>query len=970
MLTFSFSPSTALSNHATEGFFVLKLYYNDETAYIGVSDKDRNDGGDIYYGIVSAWGSLTHSLDFFNFTTSTMNMSVKLINSDNTIQGGRFSDLFSTLNFANRKWELFQNANSSDTLDAAANMIGSGIISGDIGYSESFISLKLLDFSSRYHKQIPINVIDSTTFTNAPQNNIGAPFPIPYGDFHDNTNIGTIPTDTFDQHYNFNPVPAIITTRWNQAGEFAFAQIDSTIVDELDADNIYMEKDGNMLNCLPANIDIASSPIIKFRGVDWSYYTLLSPQSGEEDGSDGDFDTETAFTVTGVDPWVTEKFYGIPKIPKLGVVTQIRIIVYWKFTGDAPGGVAGDFFGRLTPQDGNSYIFENGWNPEGDGNFNVTKYVIPFDGVNNTYTAVEADQCDLEGEIFFTIVDDIQKNGTATLTIQEVGMEVTFASEQVFSKNIQELYEVNVKGGFAVQTQFENEAESFNETIIKSRTVTIKTPADIDYVFASGKGRQFMAWVDADSRNQGYNKADLIQNPVFMIEDALRAELGLITTGTATVDSASELVDDEAGQFSADLVGQIAYNVTDGTNAVITAFTNADTLVLDSDAFPDGDEDYRIQGLTSDEIDHATFDASGNTSTGHIKDIFNDAVSDIKFAFSQYKFINSKDFVNRICSQILSWVFIGGDGKFKIKTLRRPADYTAADKTIDFKDIDLKGISRTSLGGVRNDITVKYNQDYGKDQFLSSVNDTDGTSQGANVNGIAQALKLELDADTLDSTTATQLADAYKTIFKDRKNVIQFDCKRAIYNELEIGDDINFANWDDSIKIYGTTFRDTSPTERITDSDDRDFAGSNNWVNQDIGGLFNSSGDLTLTATAIGEYCYLPFTAITPILAGEKIVLKYDHTERTAGWAFSLEETGAPTSQALGDAVAGTGQTITFISDSGLSSSDQLRITAKTNNTAEGDFDNFSLAEASDFYKVQSISKRPNGCSITAIKVS
>ena len=185
-------------------------------------------------------------------------------------------------------------------------------------------------------------------------------------------------------------------------------------------------------------------------------------------------------------------------------------------------------------------------------------------------------------------------------------------------------------------------------------------------------------------------------------------------------------------------------------------------------------------------------------------DIYNDAISDVKYAFSQYKFINSKDLINRICKQILSWVFIGGDGKFKIKTLRRTGDYSGEDKTIDFNDINLKSISRTSLGAVRNDITINYNHDYGQNQFISSINTTDATSQGTTVSGMNQALKLELDADTLDSTTATQLADAYMTIFKDRKIIIDFECLRPTYNDLEIGDIVKFSNWDTNIKLYGT----------------------------------------------------------------------------------------------------------------------------------------------------------------------
>ena len=110
------------------------------------------------------------------------------------------------------------------------------------------------------------------------------------------------------------------------------------------------------------------------------------------------------------------------------------------------------------------------------------------------------------------------------------------------------------------------------------------------------------------------------------------------------------------------------------------------------------------------------------------------------------------------------------------------------------------------MGGVRNDITINYNKDYGQDQFLSSVNPTaDATSVADSVNGYNQNLKMKMDSDILDTTTATKLAEAYRDIFKDRRIIIDFDCGRAKYNDLEIGDIILFSNWDSGIKIYGAS---------------------------------------------------------------------------------------------------------------------------------------------------------------------
>ena len=161
------------------------------------------------------------------------------------------------------------------------------------------------------------------------------------------------------------------------------------------------------------------------------------------------------------------------------------------------------------------------------------------------------------------------------------------------------------------------------------------------------------------------------------------------------------------------------------------------------------------------------------------------------------------DRLGRFC---LSYLFIGGDGKLKVKTLRRTDDYSSADQTIDFNDIDLGKVGKTSLGAVKNSILIKYDHDYGANQNKSEATATDSTSAGTTVTGYNQTMKLEMDAnEILDSTTATKLAAAYLEIMKDRHDTVGFSCVRPKYNHLEIGDIINFSNWPKELKIYGKT---------------------------------------------------------------------------------------------------------------------------------------------------------------------
>ena len=65
---------------------------------------------------------------------------------------------------------------------------------------------------------------------------------------------------------------------------------------------------------------------------------------------------------------------------------------------------------------------------------------------------------------------------------------------------------------------------------------------------------------------------------------------------------------------------------------MVTARDSGTTLSISADIMASG-EKYVIGGLTSDEIDHASFDTSGNTTNGLLGDIYEDAVGDVKFAF-------------------------------------------------------------------------------------------------------------------------------------------------------------------------------------------------------------------------------------------------------------------------------------------------------------------------------------------------
>ena len=799
MLSFDTALTSGLASANTTAFWVLKLYYNDESDFIGVSDRHRQDGTDIYYGIVASFGTYTQSLDFFNFSTSIGNMNVNLINTAKSIKGGRFSDLIASNNFANRKWELFLNTNNTTTLDTAARRIGVGVISGEVSYDQNNFKLTLLDNSSILHKRIPANIVDSTNYPNAPSNNIGKPIPLSYGDFYEKTDIGTIQTSHFDRYSNFykGAFPAIITDKWDVGESASEAKPDSQALNTLDSENLYFYKDGYYPTFTGTCDATTNNPVMEFSGGTASVYIPLS-SSGQGSGTitnsgsvtnplnavDGSFSTLTTIAANGATTSDSRASisYAIPKVNKLGDFTGISSLVKWG-TVTSLTDTADDFFQLAGVVTLPSITSDS-----------EVKY-----NIEGMFTAAEEESFDFEKNISFKLFTG---NTNESVQIEETGVVIDFNIESIDSHSIEEFFEKTYTGGYGVTTQFETESEKIEETVTLSRTVNLLTPNKLDYIYYSGKGRQYGAYIDADSRDQGYAVNAVIENPIFIIESILRSELGPIYTGSGTSTTSNKLVDSNAS-FATSVVGQTVYNIKDKTSAMVTARDSATTLSISANIMASG-EGYIVSGLTSSQIDYELFDASGDTSSGLLGDIYEDAVSDVKFAFSQYKFINSKDMIERLGRLCFSYIFLSSDGRFKIKTLRRTDDYSSSDQTVDYSDVELNKVGKTSLSAVKNSVLVKYNHSYGANQNLSEATATDSTSQGTTVNGFNQNMEFQIDAnEILDSTTATKLAEAYINIMKSRKDVIEFNCIRPKYNHLEIGDIIDFSNWDSQVEIYG-----------------------------------------------------------------------------------------------------------------------------------------------------------------------
>lgn len=137
----------------------------------------------------------------------------------------------------------------------------------------------------------------------------------------------------------------------------------------------------------------------------------------------------------------------------------------------------------------------------------------------------------------------------------------------------------------------------------------------------------------------------------------------------------------------------------------------------------------------------------------------------------------------------------------------------------------------------------------------------------------------------------------------------------------------------------GTTDLDSRlDNELMPNLVDRDFSGASAWANVDIN-AFDSTDDLTITASAADQYCTLPVASF-PTEIGKSYDLYYDLANVVESWIIQ-DFTGA---QVLG--TISTNATQGVISWTAATAGGIRIVAAAT--TSSGDFDNFSLKRSGE----------------------
>ena len=723
MLSFATNLTNELRDRHASAYWYIRLYYGDETAYTGLSDSDRLLNAVKYRGLVLDWGGLNQTVSLADFKPGAMNLNnLTISNKDDAISGGRFSDLFVSKNYVNRKFTLHMGA--VGVAYAGHEQIAQGIITDQVKQTTNNLTLRLVEDTSSVQKEVPVSRVNTTDHPNAPTTNIGKPIPMAYGDFGLKTDIGGIPTigAEFDKHLVKGHFPAIITDQWNATDANVIATPDSETMNALDLENIFYEGDGQYSACNDSNADFSTeTPYIKFKGSSWFAYFPMQTFDTYSDlwadyanSIDGDFDTYQTYITSDVTHQMTTG-YRIPQIPKLGEFTAINIFLSASsYGGVAPSGGAPTM----------TYAYQLSLTNDYELTWTTTNQTID---ITAEFTTENKAAWDLSRNFLVEIDDTTSQEDDQTVRFRNLGVEIEFSPSQTFLKKY-------------ITAQITN-----GTTRRRTFTSEVATPVVSEYIYYSGKGREYGAWVDADSRNNGYDSGALIENPVYMIEDILRTELSLTSSDInyASFDTAGNTTNGTIGNTFNLAVASIEYAFCQYQFQDAWALCQELASACGCLLFFSGDGTIKIIARQRDE-DYTS--------------------SDRTIKFEELSNINPD--ITPL-AQVRNKVSVGYGMDYAQDTLQ--------DTTADVEDATSQGSGANGIGGASDKV-----------QELISDN-----------------------RFTLDSGTAVGYSTALLDWLAYRKKTLTFDVLTPRHNDLEIADTLAFSDWPSTFKIYGNTITST-----------------------------------------------------------------------------------------------------------------------------------------------------------------
>ena len=158
---------------AVEEMWYIKLYYDTETSFLGLSDKELDISSVHYYGNVIDWGEIVETIDLANSKASSSD--AEIICSNKFKNTSLMKELYGgTRKYLNRKIEIFSYVNNSSMQIYTGKLI-------NIHFDGSTLTLSIVSWRPWDKITIPQD-IETTHHIYAP---------IAYGDFESNSDFCT-----------------------------------------------------------------------------------------------------------------------------------------------------------------------------------------------------------------------------------------------------------------------------------------------------------------------------------------------------------------------------------------------------------------------------------------------------------------------------------------------------------------------------------------------------------------------------------------------------------------------------------------------------------------------------------------------------------------------------------------------------------------------------------------------------------
>lgn len=325
------------------------------------------------------------------------------------------------------------------------------------------------------------------------------------------------------------------------------------------------------------------------------------------------------------------------------------------------------------------------------------------------------------------------------------------------------------------------------------------------YAYGYIKGRTFGGWIDDNSRSNGYNAGDLIENPAYIIESILRDEIFVernlrVTTNVNTTSFiATGLLSTEDDYYN----GAYVYDIEASEYVKITDYDGSTKTITVASSFAHSlNDNIIVTNIKGDsKIDYASFDAVGNTTNG--------TRDDWKLTFSLTDETGVKDLIQEICESSFLMLIKSYD-KYKLVTI----DETASTPDVWTNPLKTNGrelvsVAPLSLDFVYNDFKFNFRYHYGRDKSISRyyVNRngyTSGLTNGSTLQGLCEDVYTNYKIDRLLETeykyirfsaTAEMLFEKLVEWRTKQRLLVQWSGTFKEYCTYEVGDIVKINHW-------------------------------------------------------------------------------------------------------------------------------------------------------------------------------